>query len=176
MLLQDARRAARVSADGDLILLEQQDRTLWDRQQIEERQGRVLRALASRRFGPYTLQAAIAAVHSEAESMDNTDWPQIVGLYDALLEQTPSPVIELKRAVAVAMQDGPAQGLRLIDGLLARGSLADYHLAHAARADLLRRLGQTEEACTGYQRALALSQQGPEQRFLIRRLEELGAR
>jgi len=175
LLLQDARRAARISADGDLVLLEQQDRTLWDQQQIAEGQARVLRTLASRRFGPYTLQAAIAAVHSEAGSMEDTDWPQIVGLYDALLEMTPSPVIELNRAVAVAMRDGPAQGLRLIDGLLARGLLSEYHLAHAARADLCRRLGQKEEACAAYRRALELAQQGPERRFLARHLAELGA-
>ncbi|HEY8570368.1 RNA polymerase sigma factor, partial [Microbulbifer sp.] len=170
LLLQDSRRAARVSADGDLILLEQQDRTLWDQQQIREGVDLVLRALASRRFGPYTLQAAIAAVHAEASSVDTTDWWEIVGLYDALLERNPSPVIELNRAVAVAMRDGAAQGLQLIDALLARGALTDYHLAHAARADLCRRLGRVEEARTAYQRALELAQQGPEQRFLARRL------
>ncbi|WP_160152284.1 RNA polymerase sigma factor [Microbulbifer sp. ALW1] len=173
LLLQDARRAARVSADGELILLEQQDRSLWDGQQIHEGSERVLGALASRRFGPYTLQAAIAAVHAEAHSMEDTDWPQIVGLYDALLEMSPSPVIELNRAVAVAMRDGPAQGLQLIDNLLERGLLTNYHLCHAARADLYRRLGQKEEACAAYQAALALAQQEPEQRFLARRLAEL---
>ncbi|WP_193162376.1 RNA polymerase sigma factor [Microbulbifer hainanensis] len=175
LLLQDSRRAARVSADGDLILLEQQDRALWDQQQINEGANLVLRALASRRFGPYTLQAAIAAIHAEAASVETTDWPQIVGLYDALLELTPSPVIELNRAVAVAMRDGPEQGLLLIDALLARGALTDYHLSHAARADLYRRLGQKDEARAAYQRALALAQQGPEQRFLARRLAELDA-
>ncbi|WP_288130701.1 RNA polymerase sigma factor [Microbulbifer sp.] len=173
LLLQDARRAARVSADGELILLEQQDRALWDQQQIREGCNRVLRALASRRFGPYSLQAAIAAVHAEADSMEDTDWPQIVGLYDALLAMTPSPVIELNRAVAVAMRDGPEQGLQLIDALLARDALTDYHLCHAARADLYRRLGQKEEARAAYRRALELAQQGPEQRFLASRLAEL---
>lgn len=175
LLLQDSRRAARVSAAGDLILLEQQDRSLWDRQQIHEGSSLVLRALASRRFGPYSLQAAIAAVHTEADSMETTDWPQIVGLYDALLAITPSPVIELNRAVAVAMRDGPQLGLQLIDTVLARGALTDYHLAHAARADMLRRLDQKDEARAAYQRALELAQQGPEQRFLAHRLDELGA-
>lgn len=173
LLLQDSRRAARVSTNGDLILLEQQDRTLWDQEQISEGSALVLRALASRRFGPYTLQAAIAAVHAEAGSVDATDWPQIVGLYDALLEITPSPVIELNRAVALAMRDGPEQGLAVIDGLLERGLLTDYHLAHAAQADLYRRLGQKNEARAAYRRALALAQQGPEQRFLAARLDEL---
>ena len=175
LLLQDSRRAARVCADGDLVLLEQQDRTLWDRQQIREGSNLVLRALASRRFGPYTLQAAIAAVHAEADSVDSTDWPQIIGLYDALLALNPSPIIELNRAVAVAMRDGPGQGLHLIDALLARGALTDYHLSHAARADLHRRLGQKDEARAAYQRALELAQQAPEQRFLARRLAELDA-
>lgn len=175
LLLQDSRRAARVGADGDLILLEQQDRSLWDRQQIREGSNLVLRALASRRFGPYTLQAAIAAVHAEADSVDSTDWAQIVGLYDALLALNPSPIIELNRAVAVAMRDGPGQGLHLIDTLLARGALTDYHLSHAARADLHRRLGQKDAARAAYQRALELAQQAPEQRFLARRLAELDA-
>ncbi|SDK66097.1 RNA polymerase sigma factor [Microbulbifer yueqingensis] len=175
LLLQDSRRAARVTPDGDLVLLEEQDRALWDRQQIGEGSNLVLRALASRRFGPYTLQAAIAAVHAEADSVEATDWPQIVGLYDALLALTPSPVIELNRAVAVAMRDGPGEGLRLIDTLLARGALTDYHLSHAARADLHRRLGRKDEARAAYQRALELVQQGPEQRFLTRRLAELDA-
>ncbi|WP_237057276.1 RNA polymerase sigma factor [Microbulbifer sediminum] len=173
LLLQDSRRAARVTADGDLVLLEQQDRALWDRQQISEGSNLVVRALASRRFGPYTLQAAIAALHAEADSVEATDWPQIVGLYDALLTLTPSPVIELNRAVAVAMRDGPAQGLHLIDSLLARGELIDYHLSHAARADLHRRLDRKDEARAAYRRALELVQQGPEQRFLARRLAEL---
>ncbi|WP_226664723.1 RNA polymerase sigma factor [Microbulbifer aggregans] len=175
LLLQDARRAARVSADGDLILLEQQDRSLWDRHQINEGCNLVLGALASRRFGVYTLQAAIAAVHAEAASMEATDWPQIVGLYDALLALAPSPVIELNRAVAVAMRDGPEAGLPLIDALLDRGVLTEYHLAHAARADLYRRLGQKDAARAAYRRALELAQQGPEQRFLARRLAEMGA-
>ena len=175
LLLQDARRAARVSEEGELILLEEQDRSRWDRRQISEGCERVLRALASRRFGPYTLQAAIAAVHAEAETVECTDWPQIVGLYDALLDMSPSPVIELNRAVAVAMRDGPVQGLSLIDDLLERGALANYHLIHAARADLHRRLGHTKAARAAYQRALALAQQGPEQRFLSRRLAELDA-
>ncbi|WP_078084761.1 RNA polymerase sigma factor [Microbulbifer mangrovi] len=173
LLLQDSRRAARVSENGGLILLEQQDRSLWDRQQIDEGKALTLRALASRRFGPYTVQAAIAAVHAEADSIAATDWPQIVGLYDALLEMTPSPVIELNRAVALAMRDGPEQGLVVIDGLLERGLLADYHLAHAARADLYRRLDRKDEARAAYQRALELAHQGPEQRFLAARLAEL---
>ncbi|WP_246068560.1 RNA polymerase sigma factor [Microbulbifer harenosus] len=173
MLLQDSRRAARVSPEGDLILLEQQDRTLWDQQQIREGIGLVLRALGSRRFGSYSLQAAIAAVHAEAPNMDATDWQQIVGLYDALLERYPSPIVELNRAVAIAMRDGAEQGLQLIDALLARGALSDYHLAHAARADLCRRLGHLDDARAAYERALTLAQQGPEQRFLHRRLAEL---
>ncbi|WOX04961.1 RNA polymerase sigma factor [Microbulbifer pacificus] len=173
LLLQDSRRAARVSADGDLILLEQQDRTLWDQPQIREGVERVLRALASRRFGPYTLQAAIAAVHAEAASIEATDWREIVALYDALFERNPSPVVELNRAVAVAMRDGAEQGLQLVDAILAHGALSDYHLAHAARADLCRRLGRIEEARAAYSRALELAQQGPEQRFLARRLAEL---
>ncbi|QIL91722.1 sigma-70 family RNA polymerase sigma factor [Microbulbifer sp. SH-1] len=173
MLLQDSRRAARVSPEGDLILLEQQDRTLWDQQQIREGIGLVLRALGSRRFGSYSLQAAIAAVHAEAPNMDATDWQQIVGLYDTLLERYPSPIVELNRAVAIAMRDGAEQGLQLIDALLARGALSDYHLAHAARADLCRRLGHLDDARAAYERALALAQQGPEQRFLHRRLAEL---
>ncbi|WP_105101598.1 RNA polymerase sigma factor [Microbulbifer pacificus] len=173
LLLQDSRRAARISTEGDLILLEQQDRALWDQQQIREGIGLVLRALGSRRFGSYSLQAAIAAVHAEAPSMEATDWPQIVGLYDALLERNPSPVVELNRAVAVAMRDDAEQGLYLIDALLARGALSDYHLAHAARADLCRRLGRVDEARVAYQRALELTQQGPEQRYLTHRLAEL---
>lgn len=175
LLLQDARRAARVSADGELVLLEQQDRSLWDQKQITEGRNLVLGALASRRFGAYTLQAAIAAVHAEAISMEATDWPQIVGLYDALLALAPSPVIELNRAVAVAMRDGPEAGLQLIDALLDRGALAEYHLAHAARADLYRRLGEKDAARAAYRRALELAQQGPERRFLARRLAEMDA-
>jgi RNA polymerase sigma-70 factor (ECF subfamily) len=174
MLLQESRRGARVSPTGDLILLEDQDRSRWNREQIAEGTTLVERALASRRFGPYTLQAAIAAVHGEASDAAATDWSQIVGLYDVLLRVEPSPVVELNRAVAVAMRDGPAVGLALIDAILARGELADYHLAHAARADLCRRLGRSAEARTSYTRALDLTRQEPERRFLQRRLGELG--
>ena len=154
MLLHESRRAARTSPAGDLVLLEDQDRSLWNREQIAEGTALVERALSSRRFGPYTLQAAIAAVHAEAPSAAATDWAQIVGLYDVLAQCDPSPVVELNRAVAVAMRDGPAAGLALIDAILARGDLADYHLAHAARADLCRRLGRTAEARASYERAL----------------------
>ncbi|HET9662695.1 MAG TPA: RNA polymerase sigma factor [Burkholderiales bacterium] len=173
MLLQESRRAARTSAQGDLILLEQQDRSLWNRDQITEGVALVERALASRRFGPYTLQAAIAAVHAEAPSAAATDWNEIVGLYDVLARMDPSPVIALNRAVAVAMRDGPAAGLALIDGILERGELGDYHLAHSARAELCRRLGRTDDARAAYERALALTRQEPERRFLERRLREL---
>ena len=173
MLLQESRRAARASPEGDLILLDEQDRSLWDRDQIAAGTALVKRALASRRFGPYALQAAIAAVHAEAPSAAATDWGEIVGLYDLLLGADPSPVIELNRAVAVAMRDGPAAGLALIDAILARGDLHDYRLAHAARADLCRRLGETAQARASYERALALTRQEPEQRFLERRLSEL---
>jgi RNA polymerase sigma-70 factor (ECF subfamily) len=173
MLLQESRRAARASPTGDLILLDEQDRSLWNRDQIAEGLALVRRALASRRFGPYTLQAAIAAVHAEAPAADATDWTQIVGLYDVLARAVPSPVVELNRAVAVAMRDGPAAGLTRIDAILARGDLADYHLAHSARADLCRRLGRNAEARDSYQRALALVQQEPERRFLERRLAGL---
>lgn len=173
MLLQDSRRAARTSPTGDLILLEDQDRTLWNRDQITEGVSLVERALSSRRIGPYTIQAAIAAVHAQAPHAAATDWAQIVGLYDVLLQADPSPVVELNRAVAVAMRDGPSAGLTLIDAILARGDLANYHLAHAARADLCRRLGRTAEARASYERALSLTQQGPERRFLERRLREL---
>ena len=173
MLLQESRREARTSPAGDLILLDHQDRSLWNRDQIAEGIALVERALSSRRFGPYTLQAAIAAVHAEAPGTEATDWAQIVALYDLLLRVEPSPVIALNRAVAVAMRDGPAAGLALIDALLASGDLQDYHLAHSARADLCRRLGRTEEARAAYQRALSLTQQGPERRFLERRLSEL---
>ncbi|HZP94344.1 MAG TPA: RNA polymerase sigma factor [Burkholderiales bacterium] len=175
MLLHESRRAARTTADGDLVLLEEQDRSLWNREQIAEGTALVERALSSRRFGPYALQAAIAAVHAEAPDAAATDWPQIVGLYDVLLRVEPSPVVELNRAVAVAMRDGPEAGLALIDALLARGDLADYRLAHAARADMCRRLGRTAEARASYERALALTQQEPERRFLARRLAELRA-
>jgi RNA polymerase sigma-70 factor, ECF subfamily len=176
MLLHDARRLARTSAEGELILLDEQDRSLWNREQIQEGLALVDQALASRRFGPYTLQAAIAAVHAEATTAAATDWRQIIGIYDVLLRLETSPVIELNRAAAVAMHDGPEIGLALIDAILARGELADYHLAHSARADLCRRLGRTEEAISAYQRALALATQSPERRFIERRLAELGAR
>jgi RNA polymerase sigma-70 factor (ECF subfamily) len=173
MLLHESRRPARTSPSGDLILLEDQDRSLWNRDQIAEGTALVERALSSRRFGPYTLQASIAAVHAEAPNAAATDWAQIVGLYDVLLRAAPSPVIELNRAAAVAMRDGPLAGLTLIDAILARGDLADYHLAHSARADLCRRLGRTAEARASYERALALTKQEPERRFLQRRLDEL---
>ncbi len=173
MLLQESRRVARTSPTGDLILLDDQDRSLWNRDQIAEGLALVERALSSRRFGPYTLQAAIAAVHAEAPSAAATDWTQIVGLYDVLARGVPSPVVELNRAVAIAMRDGPAAGLALIDAILARGDLEDYHLAHSARADLCRRLGKNAEARASYQRALALVRQEPERRFLERRLAEL---
>ena len=173
MLLHDSRRVARTSPDGELILLEDQDRSLWDREQIAEGTRLVERALSSRRFGPYAIQAAIAAVHAEAPSAAATDWAEIVGLYDALSQAHPSPVIELNRAVAVAMRDGPAAGLALIEAILNRGDLADYRLAHAARAELCRRLGRTAEARASFERALALTKQDPERRFLERRLAEL---
>jgi RNA polymerase sigma-70 factor, ECF subfamily len=173
MLLHESRRAARTSATGELILLDDQDRSLWNRDQIVEGSALVERALSSRRFGPYTLQAAIAAVHAKAPSAAATDWAQIVGLYDVLARADPSPVVELNRAAAVAMRDGPRAGLALIDAILARGDLGDYHLAHSARADLCRRLGRTAEARTSYRRALALTRQEPQRRFLERRLEEL---
>jgi RNA polymerase sigma-70 factor (ECF subfamily) len=174
MLLQESRRVARTSPVGDLILLEDQDRSLWNRDLIAEGKALVTRALSSRRFGPYTLQASIAAVHADATDAAATDWAQIAALYDALLRMESSPVVELNRAVAVAMRDGPEAGLALIDAILARGDLADYHLAHAARADLCRRSGRTAEARASYERALALTRQEPEWRFLKRRLAELG--
>jgi RNA polymerase sigma-70 factor (ECF subfamily) len=173
MLLHESRRAARTSPGGELVLLEDQDRSLWNREQIAEGSVLVERALSSRRFGPYTLQAAITAVHAAAPSVAATDWAQIVTLYDLLARLEQSPVVELNRAVAVAMRDGPAAGLALIDGILARGDLADYHLAHAARADMCRRLGRTAEARVSYERALGLTQQEPERRFLARRLADL---
>jgi len=172
MLLHDSRRAARTSPTGELVLLDDQDRALWNQDQIVEGAALVTRALSSRRIGPYTLQAAIAVVHAQAPSAA-TDWAQIVGLYDLLLHADPSPVVELNRAVAVAMRDGPLAGLRLIDAILARGDLGNYHLAHAARADLCRRLGCTAEARASYAQALLLTQQEPERRFLTRRLAEL---
>jgi len=173
MLLQESRRAARTSPGGELVLLSDQDRSLWNRDQIAEGSALVTRSLASQRFGPYTLQAAIAAVHADAMSADATDWDEIAGLYDVLLRIEPTPVVELNRAVAIAMRDGPAEGLALIEALLARGDLKDYHLAHAARADLCRRLGRTAHARASYKRALALARQSPERRFLERRLAEL---
>ena len=173
MLLHESRRAARTSPAGELVLLADQDRALWDQDQIEEGSTLVERALASRRVGPYTLQAAIAAVHAEAPSAGATDWAQIVGLYDMLARVDPTPVVELNRAVAIAMRDGPAAGLTIIDAVLARGELDDYHLAHSARADLCRRLGRQAEARESYERALGLTRQEPERRFLERRLREL---
>ncbi|MGL4317290.1 MAG: RNA polymerase sigma factor [Pseudomonas sp.] len=173
MLLGESRRAARTAADGLPVLLEDQDRGLWDRTLIEEGEALVMTAFQSGSIGPYCLQAAIAALHAEADSVAGTDWAQIVGLYDVLLRATPSPVAELNRAVALAMRDGAEAGLRQIDTLLARGELADYHLAHAAQADLCRRLGRTDAARAAYQRALQLSQQGADRQFLERRLAEL---
>ena len=175
MLLQESRRAARATPGGELILLDAQDRALWNRAQIDEGRALVATALASRRPGAYTVQAAIAAVHAEAATPAATDWARIVGFYDLLLAAEPSPVVELNRAVAVAMRDGPAAGLALVDSLLAQGHLDDYHLAHATRADLCRRLDLTDEARTSYRRALALVRQAPERRFLERRLAELPA-
>ena len=173
MLLHESRRPARTSPTGELILLDDQDRSLWSREQIAQGTALVERALASRRIGPYTLQAAIAAVHAEAPAAAVTDWGQIVGLYDVLVRAEPSPVVELNRAVAVAMRDGPAAGLALIDVILARGDLADYPLAHSARAELCRRLGKTGDARASYERALGLTRQEPQRRFLERRLAEL---
>jgi RNA polymerase sigma-70 factor (ECF subfamily) len=173
MLLHESRRPARTSASGEPVLLEAQDRSLWSAELIAEGEALVMQALRSRCFGPYSLQAAIAAVHAEAPSAEATDWAQIVGLYDALLRITPSPVIELNRAVAVAMRDGPQAGLALVENLLARGELVYYHLAHAARADFHRRLGQHAAARDAYQRALQLAQQGPDRQFLEQRLQAL---
>jgi RNA polymerase sigma-70 factor (ECF subfamily) len=176
MLLQESRRKARTSPTGELILMEDQDRSLWNHAQIAEGVALAERALISRRFGPYTLQAAIAAVHSEASSASATDWQQIVALYSVLARAEPSPIVELNRAVAVAvaMRDGPEAGLALVDSILARGKLTDYHLAHSARADLCRRLGRSTEARCSYERALALTHLEPERRFLEKRLRELG--
>ena len=173
MLLNESRRAARTAPSGDLILLEDQDRSLWDGELIMEGKALVERALGLRRFGPYTLQAAIAAVHAEASEATTTDWAEIVGLYDVLARLVPSPVVELNRAVAVAMCEGPAAGLALIDALLTRGELADYYLAHSARAELCRRTGKTVEARVSYERALSLAQQEPERRFLMGKLRDL---
>jgi len=176
MLLQESRRVARTSPAGELVLLDDQDRSLWNRSQIAEGKALVERALSSRRVGRYTLQAAIAAVHADAPRGAETDWDRIVRLYDLLLRSELSPVVELNRAVAVAMRDGPGAGLELIDVILARGDLADYHLAHSARAELCRRLGRMEEAKAAYSRALDLAQQEPERKFLERRLSELAGR
>jgi len=173
MLLQESRRAARVTADGEIILLEQQDRQLWNRDQIRQGKELLTRSLGTRRFGPYTVQAAIAAAHADAASAAETDWNQIVALYDVLLQLSPSPIVALNRAVAVTMRDGPAAGLPLIDAILAEPDLAEYHLAHAARADIYRRLGKTAEARAAYEKALALARQEPERRFLEKRLREL---
>ena len=174
MLLHDSRRAARTSPSGELILLDDQDRLLWNRGQIAEGLVLVERALAANQVGPYTIQAAMAAVHANALNAAGTDWNQIVALYDLLAQAEPSPVVELNRAVAVAMRDGPAAGLALIDTILKEGNLSRYHLAHAARADLCRRLGRMAEARASYERALSLAEQEPERRFLERRLAALG--
>jgi RNA polymerase sigma-70 factor (ECF subfamily) len=174
MLLQESRRAARTSPSGEIVLLDDQDRSLWNREQIAEGSRLVRTALESRRFGPYTLQAAIAAVHAEAPEASATDWAEIVGLYDALLRLDDSPVIELNRAVALAMRDGPAAGLAAIDAIVARGDLRDYRLVHAARAEFCRRLGRTAEALAAYRKALALTRQEPERRFIERRIAEIG--
>ena len=174
MLLQESRRAARTSPEGDLILLEDQDRSLWDRESIVEGLALVGQAIASGQFGVYTVQAAIAGVHAEALAAAATDWARMVAWYDLLGRVAPSPVVALNRAVAVAMRDGPLAGLELIDAILAGGQLSEYHLAHAARADLCRRLGRTADARQSYQNALAFARQGPERRFLERRLRELG--
>ena len=173
MLLHESRRTARTSADGEIILLDDQDRSLWNREQIAEGAEFVRRALRSRRFGPYTIQAAIAAVHAESPSSEATDWKQIVGLYDLLMRADPSPVVELNRSVAVAMRDGPEAGVRLIDAILARGDLEAYPLAHSARAELCRRLGRTADARASFQRALDLTEQEAQRRFLEKRLAKL---
>jgi RNA polymerase sigma-70 factor (ECF subfamily) len=173
MLLQESRRAARTSPAGELILLENQDRSLWNREQIAEGVALLEKALKSRRFGPYTLQAAIAAVHAEAESVAATDWRQIVAIYDQLVRIQPSPVVHLNRGVAIAMRDGPEAGLAHIDAILEHGELANYYLAHSARADLCRRLGRTAEARSSYEKALALTQQEPERQFLQERIRQL---
>jgi RNA polymerase sigma-70 factor, ECF subfamily len=174
MLLHESRRHARHTSTGEIILLDDQDRSLWDRQLIAEGQELVDRAFLTQQFGPYMLQAGIAATHAAASTPADTDWAQIVALYDALARMTPSPVVELNRAVAIAMRDGPAAGLELVDAILTRGELADYHLAHATRADFCRRLGKTADARDSYQQALNLARQEPERRFLAGRLAELG--
>ena len=173
MLLHESRRATRTSADGELVLLHEQNRAVWDASLIAEGCALVEQALNTRRFGPYCLQAAIAAVHAEAPEAEGTDWLQIVGLYDVLLREVPSPVIELNRAVAVAMGQGPLAGLQLVEGILQRGELLDYHLAHSARGEFCRQLGRVEEAREAYEKALSLTRQTPEKRFLERRLTEL---
>jgi RNA polymerase sigma-70 factor (ECF subfamily) len=174
MLLQESRRAARASADGDLVLLEDQDRSLWNRDQIAEGKSLVETAFQAQQVGSYAIQAAIAAVHADAAGSATTNWSRIAALYDLLARAEPSPVVELNRAVAIAMRDGPQVGLQLIDDILSRGELADYHLSHAARADLCRRLGRTAEARASYERALQLARQEPERRFLAKRLQEMG--
>ena len=173
MLLHESRRVARTRGNGELVLLDEQDRTLWDGEMIAEGCSLVERALSSRRFGPYCLQAAIAAVHAEAPSVDETDWEQIVGLYDVLLRAVPSPVIELNRAAAISKRDGPLAALIQVEAILARGDLLDYHLAHSARAEFCRQLGRVEQARGAYERALALTQQAPERRFIEGRLKAL---
>ena len=175
MLLQESRRSARESESGDIVLLEEQDRSLWNRAQIAEGTALVEKSLATREFGAYTLQAAIAAVHATAPRPEDTDWAEIVGLYDVLRQIEPSPIIDLNRAVAVAMRDGPGAGLALIDSILERGELKNYHLAHAARADLRRRLNQTDAARESYRQALKLANSEPERRFLERRLAEISS-
>ncbi len=173
MILHESRRMARTSPTGDLILLEDQDRTLWNREMIKEGLSLIQRAFSSNRFGTYTLQAAIAAVHARASTPDETDWAEIVGLYSLLMRVNPSPIVELNRAVALAMRDGPGAGLEAIDTILARGDLTDYHLAHSARAELCMRLGKNDEARASWERALNLAQQDPERRFIERKLREL---
>ena len=173
MLLQESRRAARTSPTGEMILLENQDRSLWNREQIAEGVALLAKALKSGRFGAYTLQAAIAAVHAETRSVAATDWRRIVALYDQLVRIQPSPVVQLNRAVAIAMRDGPEAGLADIDAVLGHGELADYYLAHSARADMCRRLGRTAEARSSYEKALALTQQEPERQFLQERIRQL---
>lgn len=173
MLLNESRRPARTSAAGELIVLDEQDRSLWDADMIAEGSALVERALGTRGFGPYCLQAAISAVHAEAKVAEDTDWPQIVGLYDVLLQAMPSPVIELNRAAALARRDGPLAALNLVEGILNRGELLDYHLAHSARAEFCRQLGRVEDAKAAYRRALELTRQAPERRFIERRLAQL---
>jgi RNA polymerase sigma-70 factor (ECF subfamily) len=173
MLLHESRRAARMSSEGDLVLLEEQNRLLWDRVQIAEGIRLVERSLSTAAPGPYALQAAIAALHAEAPTAADTDWAEVVGLYDLLARIEPSPVVALNRAVAVAMKEGPAAGLALIDDIVARGQLKDYRLLHAARADLCRRLGRADDALASYRQALALTRQEPERRFLERRIAEV---